>query len=512
MTSASPVDNVPVSKLASLRLMTVNSRLKIGRAGVDPLLSSGPGAWGDVEPVREMPVELVVRKLTGVAAIERERWRESQSQSVEPSLISSFQASTSGTKKEGTLMLGNRKRLTCLASAVVAAALAVTGCTAPNTGSTTDAPATNPADVPAKPSAPVTLHILDVAGNQKLTGPMVDAFIKDNPDVISAVTWESAGAPDLVGTIKPQVDSGKLSVDLVMTGTDGLSAGISQNLWIPLVKDYGDRLSNQQNYLEPAAKMQELAEGFGPVTTYYPSGPLIQYDPKVVTEVPKTPQELLAWAQAHPGKFGYARPANSGPGRTFLMGLPYMLGDKDPSDPEKGWDKTWAYLKKLGETIDTYPTGTGQVISNMADGSWSMIPTTTGWDIEPRATAKEPATIEAAPFTKFTWVTDAHYAVVPKGQSADKLSAILLLLQAMLTPELNAMAYDNGYFYPGPSVKGATLDKAPQESQEVIKKYGRDWYDELIEKMPKAAPLKPAELVKAFDIWDREVGTGKFKE
>jgi putative spermidine/putrescine transport system substrate-binding protein len=74
------------------------------------------------------------------------------------------------------------------------------------------------------------------------------------------------------------------------------------------------------------------------------------------------------------------------------------------------------------------------------------------------------------------------------------------------------MAYDNGYFYPGPSVKGATLDKAPQESQEVIKKYGRDWYDELIEKMPKAAPLKPAELVKAFDIWDREVGTGKFKE
>jgi putative spermidine/putrescine transport system substrate-binding protein len=26
----------------------------------------------------------------------------------------------------------------------------------------------------------------------------------------------------------------------------------------------------------------------------------------------------------------------------FLMGLPYILGDKDPKDPEKGWDKTWA--------------------------------------------------------------------------------------------------------------------------------------------------------------------------
>jgi putative spermidine/putrescine transport system substrate-binding protein len=74
------------------------------------------------------------------------------------------------------------------------------------------------------------------------------------------------------------------------------------------------------------------------------------------------------------------------------------------------------------------------------------------------------------------------------------------------------MAYDNGYFYPGPSVNGATLDKAPQASQDVIKQYGRPWYDELIETAPKAAPLKPDQLVKAFDIWDREVGSGKFQE
>ena len=403
------------------------------------------------------------------------------------------------------------RKSTYLAAAVAVAALALTGCTAPNSGAKPAPVATNASDVPAKPSAPVTLNILDVAGNQKLTGPMVDAFIQKNPDIISAVTWESAGAPDLVGTIKPQVDSGSLSVDLVMTGTDGLSAGIGQDLWIPLVKDYGDRLDNQKNYIEPAANMQKLAEGFGVVTTYYPSGPLLQYDPAVVKDVPKNPEDLLKWAQANPGKFGYARQANSGPGRTFLQGLPYILGDKDPSDPENGWEKTWAYLKELGATINNYPTGTGQVISNMADGTWSMIPTTTGWDINPRALAQEPKTIEAAPFDDFTWVTDAHYAVVPKGQTADKMSAILLLLQDILTPKTNAMAYDSGYFYPGPAVKGATLDKAPQASQDVIKEFGRDWYDDLIDEMPKATPLEPAELVKAFDIWDREIGTGKFE-
>jgi putative spermidine/putrescine transport system substrate-binding protein len=406
------------------------------------------------------------------------------------------------------------------ATATVALGMLLAACTAPDTGGgATTAPSadgtaagTAGSDVPDKPSAPVTLNILDVAGNSKLTTTMIDDFVKNNPDVISAVNWESGGAPDLVGTIKPQVDSKSLQVDLVMTGTDGLSAGIAQDLWIPLVNDYGDRLSNQKNYIEPAAKMQELAEGYGVVTTYYPSGPLIQYNPDVVNkdEVPTNPQELLDWAKAHPGKFGYARPANSGPGRTFLQGLPYMLGDTDPSDPEKGWDKTWAYLKELNQVIDNYPTGTGQVITNMSDGTWAMIPTTTGWDIEPRADGREPESIEAAAFDDFTWVTDAHYAVVPKGQSPDKISAILLLLEDMLTPEQNAKAYDNGYFYPGPSIEGATLDKAPQESQDVVKKFGRDWYDDLIASKPTKTPLPADKLVKAFDIWDREIGAGKY--
>ncbi|MDQ2623627.1 MAG: extracellular solute-binding protein [Actinomycetota bacterium] len=408
-----------------------------------------------------------------------------------------------------------------LMAGLAAVGLVLTACSAPaapgtetSTTTTSSGETTTPAaegEVPEKPSAPVTLNILDVAGNQKLTGPMVDAFVAANPDIISSVTWESAGSPDLVGTIKPQVDSGNLSIDLVTTGNDGLSAGIGEGLWLPIVADFGDRLSNQANYIEPAAAMQELAGDFGVVTTYYPSGPLLQYDPDVVTDVPSNPDELLAWAQANPGKFGYARPANSGPGRTFLMGLPYMLGDSDPKDPENGWDKTWAYLKELGQTIDTYPTGTGQVISNVADGTWSLIPTTTGWDIEPRAIGNEPARIEAAPFDDFTWVTDAHYAVIPKGQSPDKVSAILNLLQFVLTPEINAMAFDSGYFYPGPSIEGATLDLAPQASQDLLAEFGRDWYDELIESKPKTTPLSPEQMVKAFDIWDREIGSGKYE-
>ncbi len=80
----------------------------------------------------------------------------------------------------------------------------------------------------------------------------------------------------------------------------------------------------------------------------------------------------------------YARPANSGPGRTFLQGLPYILKDKDPMDPNDGWDKTWAYLIELGKNIEYYPTGTGAVMKELAEGSRDMIASHLGWDLNPR--------------------------------------------------------------------------------------------------------------------------------
>jgi putative spermidine/putrescine transport system substrate-binding protein len=117
-----------------------------------------------------------------------------------------------------------------------------------------------------------------------------------------------------------------------------------------------------------------------------------------------------------------------------------------------------------------------------------------------------------AEFDEYTWISDSHFAAIPRGLSADKLSAVSLLLQDLLSEETNASFYDNGYHYPGPSVEGATLDKAPQESQDVIAEFGRDWYDDAIESHEVATQLDAESIVTAFDIWDREVGAGKFEE
>ena len=77
------------------------------------------------------------------------------------------------------------RRSTYIASAAAVVVLAVAGCSAPNSGSATQSAAASGASLPAKPSAAVALHILDVAGNQKLTEPKNHDFRKAHHDIIS---------------------------------------------------------------------------------------------------------------------------------------------------------------------------------------------------------------------------------------------------------------------------------------------------------------------------------------
>jgi putative spermidine/putrescine transport system substrate-binding protein len=255
--------------------------------------------------------------------------------------------------------------------------------------------------------------------------------------------------------------------------------------------------------------MQKMANGQGFVDDWTPSGPLLEYAPDRVKDVPNSAETLLAWAKANPNKFMYARPANSGPGRTLLMGLPYLLGDKDPRDPVSGWAKTWEYLEALGENIEYYPTGTAVVFKELGEGTRDIVATTTGWDINPRALGIVPAEAKVQKLEGFHWVTDAHYAVIPKGVPDDKVNALIDVLNYILQPKQQAIAYDAGYFYPGPAVKDVTLAMAPQDSQDTLKEFGRPEYDDWIAGNPLEVPLEPKQLVTAFQIWDQKIGAKK---
>ncbi len=409
---------------------------------------------------------------------------------------------------QGSPLNLDRRTLLLGLAAGTAGPAALAACSAPSTATVSNS--APPSTLAATPSSPVTLNILDVAGNLQLTKPMIEAFKSANPHIVGSVSYSTGTAPQLASKIQAQQAAGNVQIGLVLTGTDGLASGIQNNLYINLKQYYPQYFPNlESSYQAPAAAMSLLAQDQGIELVWYPSGPLLEYNPAKLTTPPASVDDLLTWAKSNPGKFQYAQPANSGPGRTFLMGLPYLLGDSDPKDPVNGWTKTWAYLKELGQHAATYPTGTKVTMQNLASGTVSLIASTTGWYINPRALGTVPASMKIAKLNGFHWVTDAQYGVIPKGVSNDVLIANLQLLRWMLKPDQQAQAYDKGYFYPGPAVKGVTLSMAPASSQQVVQTYGDPDFDTWMTQYPMETSLPAPDQVKAFDIWNKQIGAAK---
>ena len=368
------------------------------------------------------------------------------------------------------------------------------------------------ASMPPLPKAPIALNVIDVAGNLRLTQESIENFRQSNPKLVDKIRFTQAPAPELPSKIKAQQDAGRLDIDLVLTGLDGLAAGIELDLWLRLMPDYQEKFPGlETNYLPAAKKMDELAKGFAITLTFYPSGPLLEYAPERVKDPPTSTADLLAWCKAHPGKFMYARPANSGPGRTLLMGLPYLLGDSNPMDPVNGWAKTWSYLKELNDFVEYYPSGTTATMKEFGEGSRDLIATTTGWDINPRVLGIVPKSAEISVLNGFHWVSDAHYMAIPKGIAPEKLAVLLELMAFLLRPEEQAAVYDEGYFYPGPAVKDVSLSMAPEKSRQAISEFGRPQYEKLIAGNPIETPLDSKAMVTAFRRWDEEIGAAKSK-
>ena len=90
------------------------------------------------------------------------------------------------------------------------------------------------AAAPALPKAPVSITIMDVGGALALLQPGFDAYKAAKPELASRFVYVKAPAPELAGKIKAQQNAGKSDIDLVLTGSDGLAAGLDQGLWTKL--------------------------------------------------------------------------------------------------------------------------------------------------------------------------------------------------------------------------------------------------------------------------------------
>jgi putative spermidine/putrescine transport system substrate-binding protein len=362
---------------------------------------------------------------------------------------------------------------------------------------------------PALSGRAVTLGIMDAAGALALTQKIFDNYSAAHADRVNRFTISRGPAPELAGKVRAMQRANRLEVDIVLAGNDGLAAGQELDLWEDLTRFADPALNPEMLYDGGARKMADMARGAGMLFSYSQSGPLLQYAPSRVSAPPTSAQGLMEWARAHPNRFIYPRPSNSGPARIFMMGMPYLLGDADPKDPVKGWDKTWAYLAELGQYIEYYPSGTAVMLREFSQGGRDLVASTMGWDINPRALGVTPRDSAISVMEGFHFVADGHYAVIPKGLPQDRLAAALDVVRFMLQPEQQGYTYDEGYLFPGPARKGVTLAMAPESSQQSLKEFGRPLFDKLIVETPTEAPLEPKALVAAFRRWDEQVGSKK---
>jgi len=353
----------------------------------------------------------------------------------------------------------------------------------------------------------IALSVIDTGGDLASTQVILENYKKANPDKVKEIRIQRAPAPELPAKIKAQQDAGRLDINLVLTGQDGGSL-LAQNQQIIQIPDY--QKSFPRDALTDAGRaLYDEGNGYLIPSVGNAGGPVLIYNPAKVPNPPKTAQELLAWVKANPGKFMYARPANSGPGRSILQGLSFILGDSKPLDPEKGWDKNWDFLKELGKSIEYYPTGTAITLKEFAQGQRWMIAGIMEWDMKPRAQSVIPPDSKISIMENTTFVVDGHYWCIPRGVPQDQVDVIVDLMKFMWKPEQQVLTWSA---FIGPVVKAATIASAPKNIQDEVKEFWRPEYDQIGTKWKVSSPLGVKELSYAMDRWDREIGADQVKK
>lgn len=354
---------------------------------------------------------------------------------------------------------------------------------------------------------PITLSVIDTGGDLASTEVIIRNYAKANPDKVKDIKIQRAPAPELPAKIKAQQDAGRLDINLVLTGQDGGSL-LALNKQIIQIPNY--KTEFPRDILTDAGKaLYDEGGGYLIPSVGNAGGPVFIYNPSKVPNPPKTAADLLAWVKANPGKFMYARPANSGPGRSILQGMSFILNDSKPIDPEKGWEKGWDFLKELGKSVEYYPTGTAITLKEFAQGQRWIIAGIMEWDMKPRAQSVIPPDSKIAILENTTFVVDGHYWAIPTGVPKEQVDVILDLMKFMWKPEQQVLTWTA---FIGPVVKSATIASAPKNIQDDVKEFWRPEYDQVGTKWKVSPPLGVTALSYAMDRWDREIGADQVKK
>jgi putative spermidine/putrescine transport system substrate-binding protein len=177
-------------------------------------------------------------------------------------------------------------------------------------------------------------------------------------------------------------DSAVGTIDVMIVGGQWVKTTMDLGLFYGPVKN----IIPEANMLAPS--LWEVQEGVltgGYLTPFHRNQTGILYDPDQVKNPPQTWEELVAWIDANPKKFGFCDPSKGGSGQSFVHtliaytagGLDKYKGDKDlVASKVANWDQAWKFANERKDKV-TITVSNNDSIIRMNGGEISM---TVAWD------------------------------------------------------------------------------------------------------------------------------------
>ncbi|WP_424814423.1 extracellular solute-binding protein [Roseococcus sp. YIM B11640] len=335
--------------------------------------------------------------------------------------------------------------------------------------------------------------------------PAFQRFAASQPGLMmeALVRVDDAGlvSPDFNATVRPW----QLRSDAALVDSATLAVGASRGMWLPLPEAWHEMARGSHPTL--TRLMAPLAGQEGALLSAEPGGPFLVHRRDRAASLPRDPVALLDYARQNPGRFFYVRPAESGFSQLFLMALPHLLGDRDPSDAQTGWDKSWSWLAEISRHIGFYPSSDDAALDEFAMAGADLFPTSLAGFLKARLDGTLAEDTDVATLGGGLIVPRGMFLVMPRHVAAERRTAAEPLLRYLLGAQAQAQVFGRGLL---PGEAGFGLDHAaPRTDAETAA-----WHlalpadrTEAIATMRLAPPLPALQYTFMLNRWEEQIGS-----
>jgi putative spermidine/putrescine transport system substrate-binding protein len=272
------------------------------------------------------------------------------------------------------------------------------------------------------------------------------------------------------------------------------------------LEKYRDKIASGALVTRGNAKMALGTNVDGYVMPMFNSQTALAYNPALIATPPKSYEELVAWAKAHPKQFGYNGIKGGASGVSFVMGWIYAFsGDADklqngPFDAAETakWSDAFAKLKDF-TTNATLTPGNAGTLDMLSRGEIAIGPVWVDMFYSWKASGKLPPEMKLVLPAPGMPGQPMHYTIPEKAAHKELAEKFVNLATS---PEVQAKGIVERFnWYPGIDAQHvqAKLDKA------VWEKLFTDISPDDLAKYGKAFPIAPYNKA-ILEAYERQVG------